>query len=322
MKQLKLSITILLLIFLTITVFTSCKKDEATAPSGTAPQAPTLVSPVNKLKNLSIPPTLTWHVSINALTYTLQLSTDSSFSIIVYSESGLTITSKAVNGLNSYITYYWRVNAINSYGTSVWSSVWHFTTSIGAPCPGIPFLTYAGKIYNTVQIGSQCWLKENLDVGIMIDSMQNQTNNSTIEKYCYNNDPNNCNTYGGLYQWNEAMQYSRTPGTQGICPPGWHIPTMAEFQTLSMVVGGYGNALKALGQGTGSGAGTNKSGFSALLSGYRYGSGTFEGLGNSTYFWSSTDGAYFMYMFFNDNVINYGVSSNKEIGLCIRCVKD
>jgi len=64
-------------------------------------------------------------------------------------------------------------------------------------------VSYEGITYNTVQIGSQCWLKENLVVGTMIDSLQNQTSNSVIEKYCYNNDSTNCNTYGGLYQWGD-----------------------------------------------------------------------------------------------------------------------
>ena len=68
-------------------------------------------------------------------------------------------------------------------------------------------MTYAGKTYNTVQIGTQCWLRENLDVGTMVLGAQTKPTTSTIEKYCYNNNPVNCATYGGLYQWNEAMQY-------------------------------------------------------------------------------------------------------------------
>jgi hypothetical protein len=72
--------------------------------------------------------------------------------------------------------------------------------------PGTPTVTYAGKTYNTVQIGNQCWLKENLDAGIMIQVNQEQTNNGTIEKYCYDNNPNNCAAYGGLYQWAENVQ--------------------------------------------------------------------------------------------------------------------
>ena len=76
---------------------------------------------------------------------------------------------------------------------------------------GASRVSYGGKDYNTVLIGSQCWLKENLDVGTMINGSNQQTNNGIIEKYCYNNVPNNCSTYGGLYQWNEAMQYFTTP---------------------------------------------------------------------------------------------------------------
>jgi hypothetical protein len=118
---------------------------------------------------------------------------------------------------------------------------------------------HQGKFYNTVKIGDQCWMAENLDVGTIITGITNQTDNGTTEKYCFNNDPLNCALYGGLYQWNEAMQYVTTPGTQGICPTGWHIPTNAEYQTFSTAVGGDGNALKAVGQGTGGGAGTNTS---------------------------------------------------------------
>ena len=96
-----------------------------------------------------------------------------------------------------------------------------------------------------MQIGNQCWLKENLDVGTMVEGSQNQGgHNGVIEKYCYNDDPSNCQTYGGLYQWHEAMQSSTTPAVQGICPPGWHIPTLAELETLKNEVEGDGNALK------------------------------------------------------------------------------
>jgi uncharacterized protein (TIGR02145 family) len=184
---------------------------------------------------------------------------------------------------------------------------------------------YAGKIYNTVTIGSQIWLKENLDVGTKINGGVNQTNNSTIEKYCYNDNAPNCTTYGGLYQWNEAMQYDTTSGAKGICPTGWHIPTYAEFQTLATTVGNNGNALKAVGQGAGNGTGTNTSGFSALLAGYRYNSG-FDYLVSYTWFWSSTEYnalfAYYMCLYNGDSGIYFSSSYNKTSGFSIRCVKD
>jgi len=201
-------------------------------------------------------------------------------------------------------------------------------TAGGSPCPGTPTVydpRDGGKTYNTIQIGDQCWLKENLDVGTRIAGSGNQTNNSTIEKYCYGDSDANCTTYGGLYQWDEAMQYSTSPGTQGICPDGWHLPTLAEFQTLRDAAGGSGNALKAVGQGGGSGTGTNASGFSALLAGYRHYNGNFYGLGNLAYFWSSTESS-------ATNAGNLGLStSNSSIylgygpkgnGFSVRCLKD
>ena len=83
-------------------------------------------------------------------------------------------------------------------------------TFVADACDGVREVAYSGKIYHAVQIGDQCWLKENLNVGTKINSStagQQQTANGTIEKYCYNNDENNCDIYGGLYEWNEAMQY-------------------------------------------------------------------------------------------------------------------
>ena len=156
-------------------------------------------------------------------------------------------------------------------------------------CPGVPTVTYEGKTYTTVQIRSQCWLKENLDIGTQINGNTTQTNNGTIEKYCFNDDPNNCANYGALYQWAEMVQYENGAGiyngpnppftrnVQGICPSGWHVPTFGEFQILTASIKSDGNSLKEIGQGVGSGAGTNTSGFSALLCGcseftvnYRY----------------------------------------------------
>jgi uncharacterized protein (TIGR02145 family) len=156
------------------------------------------------------------------------------------------------------------------------------------PCLGILTVKYEEKIYNTVLIGSQCWLKENLDVGKQIKDSSNQLNNGIIEKYCYNDDSANCTIYGGLYQWNEAMQYNTLEKAKGICPVGWHIPTKAEFDTLSKFVHQDGNALKTVHQGKENNIGTNTSGFSALLSGYRYTNGLFYRFKRTACFWSST----------------------------------
>jgi len=195
------------------------------------------------------------------------------------------------------------------------------------PCGKIDTLHYGGKIYHTVRIGNQCWLKENLDIGIMIPGTQNQTDNEIIEKYCYANDPKNCEKYGGLYQGNEAMQYRPVEKTRGICPSGWHIPSKKEFEILYSNVDKNGNALKEVNEGVGNGAGTNASGFSALLAGYRYVDGAFYDLGYSTDFWNSTEHtgtmARNLYLsrydgYFVITSYNYG----KEYGFTVRCIKD
>jgi uncharacterized protein (TIGR02145 family) len=154
--------------------------------------------------------------------------------------------------------------------------------------------------YATVTIGPQIWMAENLNVGVRIDGVQVQTNNSTIEKYCYNDSVNNCTMYGGLYQWNEMMQYVTTEGVQGICPTGWHIPTDAQWTRLANFLGGEdlaGVKMKSTGTieaGTGlwhfpNPGATNESGFSADPAGFRlYSNGAFGNIGIQGYWWSSS----------------------------------
>jgi uncharacterized protein (TIGR02145 family) len=190
---------------------------------------------------------------------------------------------------------------------------------------GVSKVSYGGKDYNTVLIGSQCWLKENLDIGTMISGTSNQLDNSILEKYCYNNNPLNCTNYGGLYQWSEAMQYVTTDGAQGICPIGWHLPTYLEYQTLKTYVNNSGNALKEIGQGIDGGAGTNTSGFSALLAGARYLDGSFANFGIYAHFWSSTELAAnlvgYLFLHRSNNSINLD-DELKDYGFSVRCLKD
>jgi len=302
------------------------------------PQTPTLSSPSNGATNESTSPTLTWNASSGATSYTLQLSESSSFNNYIFNQSGITSTNQEVSGLVNSTTYYWRISASNDIGTSNWSDYWSFTTIsnnvTGIPCPGTPTVTYSGKTYNTVQIGDQCWLKENLDVGIYVAStlmgpeeISDLTNNGIIEKYCYENNEANCGIYGGLYDWYEAMQYSTTEGSRGICPEGWHIPKSSELQELasSSVVGNDGNKLKREDQGTGSGKGTNNSGFSALLSGYRDNNGGFGPLAPHTSFWSSYSHtatyAYRLTLSYYGSNVDFDYY-DKHYGYSVRCLKD
>ncbi|MBP6976818.1 MAG: hypothetical protein KBB71_00710 [Lentimicrobiaceae bacterium] len=236
---------------------------------------------------------------------------------------------------NEY-TLSWTITTV--CGISVDQVVISFaTSSTGQPCPGTETVDYEGQIYNTVLIGTQCWLKENLNVGAMIESNsggQLQTNNGYIEKYCYNNDPSNCAIYGGLYEWREAMQYVTTEGAQGICPSGWHIPTQNEFNTIRTFLGGEpvaGGKMKETGTEhwlpPNAGA-TNESGFTGLPGGYRWSfDGTFLVLRGDCYMWSSTqtydpyESAFYGGLYFDDAYF-YENYAFKEWGFAVRCLKN
>jgi uncharacterized protein (TIGR02145 family) len=138
-----------------------------------------------------------------------------------------------------------------------------------------------GKIYPTIQIGSQCWMAANLNFGSNIVSSQDQRDNCQPEHYCYNDNLINCNINGGLYQWDELMQYDNTPGLQGLCPPEWHIPTEADWNIL---FANYINNAFAASPLKYSGF----SGFNALLSGARHINKSWDLQGFATFFWSST----------------------------------
>ena len=183
-----------------------------------------------------------------------------------------------------------------------------------------------GKTYQTVVIGNQCWMRENLNVGTRIDGTVNQTNNGVIEKYCYDDADTLCNTYGALYQWNELMDHLGYNNAPGICPAGWHVPSLAEWNSLVAAVNQDGNALKAVGQGTPPyGRGTNASGFYALLAGERDAyDGTFNEMGQAvTFYTRSTPSGWparFSLSAGGDGIT--GGSSSPGHGYPVRCVSD
>ncbi|MFH0840418.1 MAG: FISUMP domain-containing protein [bacterium] len=108
---------------------------------------------------------------------------------------------------------------------------------------GTDTISYGGQTYNTVLVGTQCWFATYLNVGTRVaggvDGTQgnNCPSAAEIEKYCYGDSDANCTTYGGMYDWDQAMCGSTTAGAQGACPSGWHIPTDAEVKTLEMSQG-------------------------------------------------------------------------------------
>ncbi len=197
---------------------------------------------------------------------------------------------------------------------------------------GNPFIDARdGQSYNTVLIGAQCWMAEDLNIGTMVPATTEMTNNLIIEKYCYTNNTANCDVYGGLYQWDEMMQYLTTPGVQGLCPADWHLPADSEWTTLTDFLGGSsvaGGKLKETGtthwNSPNTGA-TNESGFTALPGGARYYNSEFNYQGILARYWSSSDvggfTAWFREMNYNSTILaSYDYS--KVYGFSVRCVKD
>jgi uncharacterized protein (TIGR02145 family) len=175
------------------------------------------------------------------------------------------------------------------------------------------------NVYKKVTIGTQTWMAENL-------------NYAAEGSKCYENNESNCAKYGRMYNWATAMggslSSSLSPsGVQGVCPAGWHIPSDAEWTTLTDFVGGAstaGTKLKSTSGWYKNGNGTDQYGFSALPGGIDHSGGQFDLAGYNGYWWSATgtDKGYalFRYMHNNENVT---WSNNYDTNLfSVRCVQD
>ncbi len=199
-----------------------------------------------------------------------------------------------------------------------------------------------GREYKAVKIGEQWWMAENLNIGTYVESKQTLVNhsdvsdNDIIEKYCYDNNEAYCDTLGGLYDWNEMMQYNPSDagviGTiQGVCPDGWHLPTEKEWTTMINYLGGKdvaGGKLKATGTTywfpPNEGA-TNETGFTALGAGIRWQRGEIMGLKDDSFFWSATEknseGIFSLLLLYSNTDFETSTLS-KYIGVSVRCVRD
>ena len=189
--------------------------------------------------------------------------------------SGQGAFTSNLNELSPVTKYYVRAYATNSEGTA-YGGQESFETPAdhgdGNPCPGMPTIADSrdGTVYNTVQIGNQCWLKENLKYlpEVSPSSAGSQTD-PHYYVYGYQGTSvsvakatDNYQNYGVLYNWPAAMNgagsSSANPsGVQGVCPAGWHLPSDAEWTELTDYVvshgypnesgnpNGAGNALKS-----------------------------------------------------------------------------
>lgn len=262
-------------------------------------------------------------------------------------------------GLGSFLTsltelmegtaYYIKAYAINSIGTSFGTEV-SFGTQVN---------DFDENIYNTVPIGSQLWMAENMKVthysdGTVISRVEESSAWNSLDitdkAYCfYENSLANKNIYGALYTWAAAMNgtnssSSNPSGVQGVCPSGWHLPSDDEWKQLEMDLGmsqieadrtgirgpGVGGKLKEAGrvhwteQNIGA---SNESGFTALPGGFRFIHGYFANLESGGHWWSSTEhpdyseSAWTRELDENHSSVGRG-GNTMNLGFSVRCLRD
>jgi len=237
------------------------------------------------------------------------------------SGSGIGSFTTKLTMLNVNTQYYVRAYAINAAGISYGEE---FSFKTKSACDGAKSVSFDGKTYKTIEIGNLCWLQENLNTGVLVQSLPSAFDqssvrkNNTVEKYCFNNDNNNCTSQGGLYDWAEMMRYTSNEGVQGICPDGWKIPSLGEWNSLIMILGGPSLAGTPTKRG-------GASGFDAIAAGFRKPTGSFDNQGKTAYFWTSTAidevSAWGVMLQFGGSSLSTN-SYSKFSGLSVRCIKN
>lgn len=250
-------------------------------------------------------------------------------------------------------TYYVRAYATNEEGIA-YGDILQFTTLFG--CGISTVQDYDGNVYNTVQIGSQCWTKENLKTthytnGTAIP-LGSTTSTTVAYRYNPNNDAANVADYGYLYNW-PAVMNGETPsnaipsGVQGICPDGWHVPSDREWQEMEFAVGmsasdtvrqqfrgnivarlcgntGWSSSSVANAAGNISAENRNSTDFNACPAGY-YNAGSSTGFGQEAEYWTATmynsDSSFRRDCIYTNVGINR-TAFNKNRGFSVRCVHD
>jgi len=246
----------------------------------------------------------------------LKSMTDSERDALVSPTSGSMIFNSSTGSLNVYRGGNWWQAELTKIETG-WSCGQPFTDNRD------------NHSYKSVSIGGKCWMAENLNIGQFIAHTTEQSDNSIIEKYCYNNDPANCTTYGGLYQWDEAMNYSKVQGSQGICPEGWHLPTDQEWQNMEISLGmtaseaAMSNTWRGTDQGTQLGPG-GSAGYNTLYCGRSVPGFGFTALSSYEYVWTSNESGFDAWrrcLNITDPKIGRYNTFPKQYGMSVRCIK-
>lgn len=298
----------------------SCTKDETFALATLTTETPSFITAVTASSGGIIDSDggsditnkgVVWNTSTNP-TIDLKYKTTDGFGVGYY--------PSRITGLRNGTKYYLRAYATNKGGTAYGNEV-IFTTLTIIDLP-------------SVAIGSQIWTTKNLDVttyrdGTVIPQVTDpaQWQRLGTGAWCYqSNNSANDPTYGKLYNWYAVND------PRGLAPVGYHIPSDAEWNTLTNHLGGIsvaGGKMKEIGishwEST-SDSVTNESGFLGLPGGYRYTSeGAFTGTGSQACWWTSTTSSccssYNRCLYSNSSVL-ISNSYYQSGGLSVRCIKD
>lgn len=255
-------------------------------------------------------------------------SATSSSSVKSSSSSSVKQSSSSVASSSSEYKPYNHMKAFNS--DSVLTGAYKQFTYEGR---SYYYLTINGTNQND-EAASVTVMAENLNVGEMVDGDKDQNNDSKIERYCYDNDTTNCQKYGGLYQWAEAMKLSSEcntkscadsikPNHQGICPDGWRLLT---YDDIYVIVHADGNKNGVEDIRSTNFGGMNYSGYSLMGAGLRK-NGEFNGLKTSTYWFYPIENAQYAYraksnsMWKDDDTPGIDMANqDKSSGVSVRCV--
>ena len=269
-----------------------------------------------------------------------------------------------LRGLTDNTSYTYRAFVTTLEGTNYGTEVSFTTLSSvveGKPCPGTPTVTDVDlNTYNTVQIGDQCWMRENLKTTKFADgtdiSLGTSANKTRALRMWPNLTSSYVNGYGYLYNWSAVMHgdissNTNPSGVQGICPDGWHVPSDVEWtimeQNLTYMnvtgTGFRGNHAAKMAGGSNWSSSTNSdaagnmyaanrniSGFTAVPAGSYEGAAnqtilTYSYLNSRAFFWSSTEynnNNSFYRGLYNYESRVYRSSGGKQDGFSVRCLKN
>ena len=281
---------------------------------------------------------------------------------ITIATTGATGIDTTNSGLPAGVTASWLANVITISGTPTAVGTFNYTFSLTGGCGSVnatgtitvtaaPSFTCGTSTiadynnintYTTVSIGNQCWMKENLRTRLYNDgtAIPDGTANTGWGQLTTGARSENvavtgyASDYGYSYNWYAAKGIATAGSTtyKNICPTGWHVPTDAEWTTLTTYLGGEsmaGGKMKSTGTTYWSSESTgtdNSSGFSALPGGFRADDGSFNYIRDNAFFWSATEdgsnSAWYRSLYnYNSDVDRYNYFI-KSVGASVRCLKD